>query len=96
MGLAGQIIEYRRGQKQLDDGNYRVVEGMVRDFIPMPPGGHSIESFKVGETPFTTEVAGGRFDLTRNLIADTSVMEPLSALPTMMAVFSGSKSEDSA
>jgi hypothetical protein len=52
MGLAGQIIEYRRGQKQLDDGNYRVVEGMVRDFIPMPPGGHSIESFKVGETPF--------------------------------------------
>ena len=29
-----------------------MVEGTVEDFTPMPPGGHSIECFKVGKKSF--------------------------------------------
>jgi hypothetical protein len=48
----GRYGEYRQAKKALPTGNYQVAEGTVEDFSPMPPGGHSIESFKVGKNSF--------------------------------------------
>jgi hypothetical protein len=45
--------EYRRAVAALVDGHYEVAEGAVRDFVPMPYGGHSMESFKVAGTSFS-------------------------------------------
>jgi len=50
--FAGNFAEYYRAKQALQTGNYEVVEGTVRNFVPMPPGGHSIESFDIGETSF--------------------------------------------
>jgi hypothetical protein len=43
---------YRSAQRAFATHSYSVNEGMVRDFIPMPPGGHSTESFVVNGVRF--------------------------------------------
>ena len=55
--LASMYGEYRQAQKAFATHSYSVAEGMVTDFIPMPPGGHSTESFVVNGTRF--EYGGG-------------------------------------
>jgi len=37
--------EYRNAQKAFAAHTYSVSEGVVEDFVPMPPGGHATESF---------------------------------------------------
>jgi hypothetical protein len=37
--------EYRNAQKAFGAHAYSVSEGVVEDFVPMPPGGHATESF---------------------------------------------------
>jgi hypothetical protein len=49
--------EYRSAQRAFVTHKYSVAEGVVTDFIPMPPGGHSIESFDIGTKHF--EYGGG-------------------------------------
>jgi hypothetical protein len=44
--------EYRSARKAFEIHSYSVSEGVVTDFIPMPPGGHSTESFKVNGVRF--------------------------------------------
>lgn len=39
------IIPYTKGQ-------YEIVEGYVQNFIPMPPEGHSLEMFDIGDVHF--------------------------------------------
>ena len=50
--LVGNYAEYSRAKKALETGSYQIAEGTVSDFVPMPRGGHSIESFKVGDASF--------------------------------------------
>ena len=52
MLLIGNYGEYYRARKALQTGDYQVVEGIVENFVPMPPGGHSTESFNIGSTSF--------------------------------------------
>jgi hypothetical protein len=44
--------EYRNARNAIDSRSYSVAEGVVSDFIPMPHGGHSIESFVVNGVHF--------------------------------------------
>lgn len=39
--------EYRRLSAALETGQFEVVEGPVREFVPMPLAGHAMESFVV-------------------------------------------------
>lgn len=39
-------------RRALADGRAPVVEGVVEDFVPMPRGGHALESFRVGGVRF--------------------------------------------
>jgi hypothetical protein len=50
--LVSQLNKYHRAKKALETGNYQVAEGTVSDFVPMPPGGHSIEHFRVAGSAF--------------------------------------------
>jgi hypothetical protein len=50
--LIGVFSEYYNAKKSLRTGNFSVAEGTVEDFVPMPPEGHSTESFKVGARSF--------------------------------------------
>ena len=59
IGLAFSIVlavghygEYHKAKKALETGDYQLSEGTVTDYVPMPPEGHSIESFKIGNTSF--------------------------------------------
>jgi hypothetical protein len=52
MFFAAKYSEYRVAKRALEQREYVVVEGTVRGFVPMPPGGHSTESFKVGDVSF--------------------------------------------
>lgn len=48
-------IQYSSGSKAnkaLKDQTYKLVEGEITDFDPMPSGGHKHESFKVNNVPF--------------------------------------------
>jgi hypothetical protein len=44
--------QYRNVKKVFADHSYSISEGVVQDFIPMPPGGHSTESFVVSGVRF--------------------------------------------
>jgi hypothetical protein len=44
--------EYRQVQNAIATHSYSVSEGTVRDFVPMPPGGHAMESFAVNGVRF--------------------------------------------
>lgn len=50
-------LEFSRFERALTKHRCSVVEGVVTDFVPMPPGGHSTESFNVNGTHF--EYSGG-------------------------------------
>ena len=50
--LVSMYVEYYNGRKALATHTYSVAEGEVTDFVPMPPGGHAIESFAVNGTHF--------------------------------------------
>ena len=55
--FASMFSQYRAAQKAIEVRAYSVSEGVVHDFIPMPSGGHSIESFIVNGVRF--EYGGG-------------------------------------
>src|SRR6266568_4122484 len=44
--------EYRNALNAFDAHSYSVSEGVVTDFVPMPPGGHSTERFVVNGVRF--------------------------------------------
>ncbi len=44
--------EYRNGQKAFATHAYSISAGEVKDFVPMPPGGHATESFVVSGVRF--------------------------------------------
>jgi hypothetical protein len=44
---------YLNVHEALASGNYQVVQGQVSDFVPMPYGGHSMESFCVSGQCFS-------------------------------------------
>lgn len=44
---------YRQAAAELRQGRYQTVEGVVRDFVPMPRSGHIMESFAVGDRRFS-------------------------------------------
>ena len=50
--LVSMYREYRSARNAFTTHSYSVSEGVVRDFIPMPPGGHSTESFDVNGVRF--------------------------------------------
>ncbi|MGH9547215.1 MAG: hypothetical protein ACRD23_18565 [Terriglobales bacterium] len=59
VGFLGAVVffismywEYRSARKAFEIHPYSVSEGVVSDFIPMPPGGHSTESFVVNGVRF--------------------------------------------
>jgi hypothetical protein len=50
--FVGMYAQYHFAEKALMTHNCSVAEGVVTDFIPMPPGGHSIESLRIGVRHF--------------------------------------------
>ena len=50
--FAVQYSEYHSDEEALSHHDYSVVEGVVTDFVPMPPSEHSIESFRVNGVRF--------------------------------------------
>lgn len=50
--LVGKYNEHFQSKNALRTGDYQIVEGTVENFVPMPPGGHSTESFEVNKIPF--------------------------------------------
>jgi hypothetical protein len=51
--LVVSVAEYRYVMNALYDGRYRIIEGPVTDFVPMPYEGHLQESFVVGGHRFS-------------------------------------------
>lgn len=45
--------EYHGATKALSDHDYSTAEGIVTDFVPMPPGGHANESFRISGVGFS-------------------------------------------
>jgi hypothetical protein len=51
---AGDVwFQHARAVDDLRAGQYSVIEGDVRRFVPMPWGGHALESFDVGDRHFS-------------------------------------------
>jgi len=44
--------EYRNARNAIDSHSYSVAEGVVSKFVPMPPGGHAVESFAINGVHF--------------------------------------------
>ncbi len=68
--LSAQYSEQQQARQALKNGGCSIVEGVVTDFVPMPPGGHSTESFTMsgrhfrypggwGSVPFNSEYNHG-------------------------------------
>jgi hypothetical protein len=57
LGALGFLIAaystYHNASKALSDHDYSIAEGFVTDFIPMPPGGHAAESFRINGVNFS-------------------------------------------
>jgi hypothetical protein len=51
--LIGSYGEYRRATRSLSNHDYFTVEGVVSYFVPMPPGGHANESFRINGVSFS-------------------------------------------
>jgi len=54
--LIGTLPSYYEGiecQNALASGNFKVVEGPINEFHPMPRGGHAYEILKIGEKTFS-------------------------------------------
>jgi hypothetical protein len=45
-------VEYHQMKLALAEGDYQVTEGIVKEFVPIPPGGPPVESFRVGGASF--------------------------------------------
>jgi hypothetical protein len=45
--------EYREVHRAIDEGRTKFAEGPVTHFVPMPKGGHAMESFCIAERCFT-------------------------------------------
>jgi hypothetical protein len=50
--LLGHYSEYYGAKRALQTGDYQVIEGTVKNFVAMPPSGHSTESFDIDKTSF--------------------------------------------
>ena len=50
--VGANLAEYCRATNSLKRRDYRVAEGVITAFVPMPPQGHASESFKVGGSSF--------------------------------------------
>ena len=50
--LVGNYSEYYRARKALQAGDYQLIEGTVKNFVPMPLSGHSTESFDIDTKSF--------------------------------------------
>jgi hypothetical protein len=50
--FAATFFEYRSLQSARDNGDAQVVEGSVKNFIPMPASGHAMEKFCVRDRCF--------------------------------------------
>jgi len=46
------FVEYHKMKLALAEGDYQVTEGIVTEFVPMPPSGHPVESFSAGGSFF--------------------------------------------
>ncbi|MGO9540889.1 MAG: hypothetical protein ACLPN2_09885 [Terriglobales bacterium] len=51
--LVSNYVVIRDYTKALSNSDCAVAEGTVSDFVPMPPGGHAEESFRINETRFS-------------------------------------------
>jgi len=51
--LVSNYFAIRGYTKALSNHDYAVAEGVVVDFVPVPPGGHAEESFRIKETKFS-------------------------------------------
>jgi len=51
--IPAMISEYRQTRDVYAQKRYRLVQGVVRDFDPMPAGGHKTEDFTVQGVPFS-------------------------------------------
>lgn len=67
MGFADTYGDYRSLRRALDSGQYRTVEGAVRNFRPMPAAGWGWETFEVEGVTFrlTTSALNPAFNRTR-------------------------------
>ncbi|MDB5025671.1 MAG: hypothetical protein JWP78_3426 [Mucilaginibacter sp.] len=53
LGIAAtRVRDYYEVKRMFDQKQYRIVEGRVQDYHPMPAGGHDTESFRVGSLYF--------------------------------------------
>ena len=50
--LSNDIDLYNTCVKAYRSGDYEIVEGYVENYVPMPKGGHALESFNVGDVYF--------------------------------------------
>ncbi len=62
--LVGNYSRYYRAKKALQAGDYQVIEGTVKNFVPMPSGGHSTETFDINKKSF--RYGGGRGSIVFN------------------------------
>ena len=46
------LVEYHQMKLALAEGDYQVTEGIVKEFVPMPPSGHPVENFRAGGASF--------------------------------------------
>jgi hypothetical protein len=57
LGALGFLIAaystYHNASRALSDHDYSIAEGIVTDFIPMPAGGHAVESFRINGVNFS-------------------------------------------
>lgn len=51
--LVSNYVSMRSYTKALSNGDYSLEEGIVSDFVAMPPGGHAEESFRINKTMFS-------------------------------------------
>jgi len=50
--IPSQIAEYRQTKRIFTNKNYKIVEGKVANYHPMPAGGHDTERFSVDSVHF--------------------------------------------
>ena len=51
--FASAVAEYHTASKLLGDHRCSVVEGVVTNFVPSPPGGHGMETFSINGVAFS-------------------------------------------
>lgn len=51
--IPAMVVEYLQTREVYAHKRYKLVQGVVRDFDPMPAGGHKTENFTVAGVPFS-------------------------------------------